>query len=69
MKLKLKSKKLINSLQKSKLRKKRSKYKIVKQRLKQINALLSRKTWSTRKLLLKKNLRLQVHWLNKPSKP
>lgn len=69
LKLKLKSRKLTNSLPKSKLRKKRSKFRTAKPKLKLTSVLLLRKTFKIRRPLLSKNLKLPGHWLSRPSKP
>ncbi len=61
--------KLINLLQRLKLRKKKFKFKTVRLKFKHPSVVLSRMMCNQRKQSQSKNYRLLVHWLNKPKKP
>lgn len=68
-KLKKRRLKQINSLPKSKFKRKKFKFKTTRQKLKPTSVVLSRRMCNQRKPLLKKNSKPQDPWSSKPKKP
>jgi hypothetical protein len=69
--LKLKKRRLkpINSLLKSKFKRKKFKFKTTRQKLKLTSVVLSRRMCNQRKQLLKKNSKPPDPWSSRPKKP